>query len=149
MHFKCFTNKSVNGKTQTPNKMKTSVKVLHWIPRILCILAILFISMFALDAFDPKLTIWQQIGGFLIHLIPSYILIALLIIAWKWELIGGLIFLLIGLGFSPFIFIRNYHMNHSIWMSLFIILMINIPFAIVGILFILSYYKKKKESAIA
>ncbi len=124
--------------------MKTSVKILHWIPRILCILAILFISMFALDAFDPKLTIWQQIGGFLIHLIPSYILIALLIIAWKWELIGGIIFLLIGLGFGPFIFSHNYHMNNSIGMSLFIVLMINIPFAIVGILFILGYYRKKK-----
>jgi hypothetical protein len=126
--------------------MKTSTKLLHWIPRILCILAILFISMFAFDAFDPKLTIWQQIGGFLMHLIPSYILIALLIIAWKWELIGGIIFVLIGLGFSPFIFSHNYHMNHSIWMSLFIILMINIPFALVGILFIISYYKKRKEN---
>jgi hypothetical protein len=125
--------------------MKTSVKIIYWTPRILCILAILFISMFAFDAFDPKLTIMQQIEGFIMHLIPTYILIALLVIAWKWELIGGLIYLLIGLGFIPFIFSHNYHMNHSIGMTLFIVLMINIPFALVGALFIISHYKRKKE----
>jgi predicted membrane protein len=100
--------------------------------------------MFAMDAFDPKFTIMQQIEGFIIHLIPTYILIALLIVSWKWELIGGLIFILIGLGFSPYIFSHNYHMNHSIGMSLFVVLMINIPFALVGLLFIVSHYKKRK-----
>ncbi len=127
-------------------KMKKNLRFLHWTPRIVCILAILFISLFALDSFSPELTIWQQIGAFLIHLIPSYILIALLIIAWKWELIGGIIFILIGLGFIPFIFTHNYNMNHSVGMSLFTILVINIPFVIVGALFILSYFKKRKQN---
>jgi hypothetical protein len=128
--------------------MKTSSAIIHWIPRILCILAILFVSMFALDSFDERLTIWQQIGGFLIHLIPSYILLALLLVAWKWEFIGGILFLLIGLGFSPFIYLHNFDMNHSVWMSLFIVLMINIPFVLVGALFIVSHFKKKHESSI-
>jgi cell division protein FtsW (lipid II flippase) len=125
--------------------MEKPISVLHWTPRILCILAILFISMFALDAFTPELTIWQQLGAFFIHLIPSFILLALLIVAWKWEYIGGIIFLVIGLGFSPLIFIHNYNMNHSIWMSLGIIMMITFPFFVVGILFLASYYKKKKN----
>ena len=72
--------------------MKTSIRLIHWIPRVICILAILFISMFAADAFAPELTIWQQLGAFLMHLIPSFILLALLIVAWKWELIGGVDF---------------------------------------------------------
>ena len=125
--------------------MKTSIKVLHWTPRIICILAIIFISLFALDSFSPDLTVWQQIGAFLIHLIPSFILIALLIVAWKWEFIGGIIFTLIGLGFSPFIFKHNYNMNHSVGMSLGIILMVTFPFVVVGILFIMSYFMKKKN----
>ena len=125
--------------------MKKSNRIVYWTPRILCILAILFISMFALDSFSPEKTIWQQLGAFFIHLIPSYVLIALLIIAWKWEYIGGLIFIVIGLGFSPFIFIHNYNMNHSIWMSLFIILMITFPFIIVGVLFIWSHFIKKRR----
>lgn len=113
--------------------MKTSVKVLHWTPRIICILAILFISLFALDSFSPDLTIWQQIGAFLLHLIPSFVLIFVLIVAWKWEFIGGIIFTLIGLGFSPVIFLHNYKMNQSVWISLSIIL------------FIMSHNKKKKN----
>jgi len=122
--------------------MKT-IKILHWAPRIICILAIVFISLFALDSFGPDLTIWQQIVAFLIHLIPSFVLTALLIVAWKWEFTGGIIFTLIGLGFSPLIFLHNYKMNHSVWMSISIVVIINIPFVIAGILFILSYFKKR------
>lgn len=125
--------------------MKTSTKVIHWLPRIICILAILFVSMFALDAFEPELTIWQQIGAFFMHLIPSFILLALLIVSWKWEFIGGIIFTLLGLGFSPVIFVHNYKMNQSVWMSIGIILGITLPFIIVGILFIVSHYQKKKN----
>jgi hypothetical protein len=126
--------------------MRTNIKALHWTPRIICILAIIFISLFALDSFAPDLTIWQQIGAFLIHLIPSFVLLALLIVAWKWEFIGGIIFTLIGLGFSPFIFVHNYKMNHSVWMSIGIIMMITAPFIIVGILFIVSHLKKRNQN---
>jgi len=124
--------------------METYIKILHWTPRIICILAILFISMFALDAFSPELSIWQQISDFFIHLIPSYILIAILTIAWKREFVGGVFFTILGLGLSPFIFLHNYHMNHSVAMSLGILLAITFPFVLVGILFILSYFKKIK-----
>jgi len=129
------------------NIMKRSIRIFHWLPRVICILAILFISMFAADSFTPGHTIWQQIGAFLIHLIPSYILIAVLIMAWKWEKIGGIIFMVIGLGLSPFIFQHNYEMNQSVGMSLGIILAITFPFVIVGILFIVSHYIKKKNSS--
>ncbi len=125
--------------------MKTSHKILYWIPRILCILAILFVSLFALDAFEPGLTFWQQIGGFLIHLIPSFVLLILLIVSWKWELVGGIIFTILGAGFTPFIFIHNYQMNNSVWMSVGIIMAITFPFILAGVLFILSHALKKKE----
>jgi len=120
-------------------------KILFWTPRILCILAILFVSMFALDSFAPGLSLGQQIGGFLIHLIPTYILIIFLIVAWKWELIGGIILAAVGLGFLPFIYMMNYGMNHSVGMSLGIVMMINFPFILVGFLFILSHFAGKKK----
>lgn len=123
--------------------MKKSIKIFHWLPRIICILAILFVSLFATDAFAPELTIWQQLVAFIIHLIPSFILLAFLIVAWKWEYIGGIIFIIIGLGFSPFVFMHNYKMNDSIWISLGVIFSITIPFVIVGILFIVSHFHKK------
>jgi hypothetical protein len=125
--------------------MKSSDKIIYWTPRILCIIAILFISIFALDAFDPENTPMQQLGDFLMHLIPSFVLTLILLIAWKWEYIGGIIFLLIGLGFSPIIFSHNYQMNHSVWMSLFIILVITFHYELVGILFIMSDLRKKRN----
>ncbi len=129
--------------------MKTSLKIMQWTPRILCILAILFVSMFALDSFDPRFTVWQQIQAFLIHLIPTYILILFLVVSWKWELIGGLMLIILALGFTPFIFTHNYQMNHSAWMSFSIVLMINFPFILTGGLFVLSHFLKKKNNVSA
>jgi len=125
--------------------MEAKIKVFHWLPRILCIMAILFISLFALDSFTPGLTIWQQLGAFFMHLIPSFILVAFLIIAWKWEQIGGIIFMILGLVMSPLIFILNHNRNHfSIGASLSIVLAITFPFIVVGILFMISHSLKKK-----
>ncbi|MDC1379765.1 hypothetical protein N8273_03915 [Algibacter sp.] len=125
--------------------MKISTRVLYWLPRIICIMGILFISMFSIDALNSELTLWQQILSLSMHLIPSFVLILLLLLSWKRELIGGIIFMIIGLGFSPIIFIHNFKMNQSIWMSLGVILVITIPFVIVGVLFIVSHYRKKKS----
>jgi len=126
--------------------MTINSRLIYWLPRIICILAISFVSIFALDAFDPNLTIWQQIQGFAMHLIPSFILLLILLIAWKWELVGGIIFLLIGIGLSPFIYIHNFRMNGSVSISLWIILTITFPFILVGVLFVLGHLNKTKKA---
>jgi hypothetical protein len=126
--------------------MTTSEKIFHWSPRIIGILAILFISLFAADAFAPGLTIWKQLFDFIMHLIPSFVLLIFLIIAWKWELAGGIIFVVTGLVLSPFVFILNHTRNHfSVGTSLGIIMMITFPFIVVGILFIISHLLKRKD----
>lgn len=128
--------------------MEKSLSVFHWLPRIICILAILFVSIFALDAFAPGLTIWQQLGAFFMHLIPSFVLLAFLIVAWKWEFIGGILFTIIGIGMSPFVFLLNLNRNHfSVWQSISIVMVITFPFVIVGILFLVSYFRKKKATS--
>ncbi len=123
--------------------MDTTSKIIYWVPRILCVLAILFISMFALDAFDPGLPLSQQILGFLMHMIPSFALLLVLVIAWKWEYIGGIIFAIIGIATSPFIYSLNYNRSHLAGVSLMIVCMVCLPFIIVGILFILSHFRRK------
>jgi len=125
--------------------MTVNPRFIYWLPRIICILAICFVSIFALDAFDPNLTMWQQLQAFMMHLIPSFILLAILLIAWKWELVGGTIFLIIGIGLSPLIYMHNYRMNGSVWMSLWIITIITFPFILVGILFITGHRTKRKK----
>jgi prolipoprotein diacylglyceryltransferase len=118
--------------------MKASTRILQWVPRIICILTILFISLFALDSLSNT-------TAFLIHLIPSFILLAILIIAWRWEKIGGIILTIAGLVWCIFVFQLNLRRTHSIAASLLIILMLCIPFVLSGILFIISDSRKKKE----
>jgi hypothetical protein len=119
--------------------------IVHWLPRALCMAAILFISLFAADSFAPNLTIWQQVGGFLLHLVPSFILASLLAVAWKWEKIGGIIFTIIGIVTSPMIYLFNYQRNHSVWISTSTVLSITFPFVVIGILFLVSHSIKKRQ----
>ena len=115
------------------------------VARILALAAIGFVSLFALDAFGPGKTILEQIKDFLIHLIPSFVLLVVFFIAYKKELIGGIIFILIGLANAPWIYKNNYAMNESVGMSLMIITVLLAPFVIAGILFLVSYFKTKKK----
>lgn len=126
--------------------MKTSVSLFHWLPRAICMLAILFISLFAFDAFSPEYPFWQQVARFFVHLTPSIILTIILVIAWKRELVGGIIFGLVSIGLSPMIYSHNYNLNHSIITSIGIVMMVTFPFLVVAVLFIASHFKKKKNS---
>lgn len=69
---------------------------LFWAPRILGIIFCLFISLFALDAFSGDAPLLEKFMGFLIHLLPTAVLIAVLTISWKWPLPGGIIYILLG-----------------------------------------------------
>jgi prolipoprotein diacylglyceryltransferase len=125
--------------------MKTSSKMLYLIPRILLIIAILFISLFALDSFSAERTFWQNSGVFLINLIPSFVLLLVLILAWKREKTGGILLTALGLILCLFVFFSNYNRTHSIVTSFLIVLALSIPLVLAGILFIISHYRKKKE----
>ena len=52
----------------------------------------------------------------------------------------------IGLGFSPSVFLMNWHRTGSVWVGIAIILMINLPFILVGALFVISNHLKRKNS---
>ena len=125
--------------------MKTSARIIYWLPRIICICAIALVSMFAFDSFAPGNTFMQNAGALIMHLIPSFLLVAFLIFAWKWEMIGGIIFVLLGAGLSPFLFMHNYRMNNSVGATMGILLLITFPFILVGILFIISHVMRKKR----
>lgn len=74
-------------------------KFLYWTPRILTILFILFLGLFALDAFEGDKSLIKKSGAFIIHLIPNLILILILILAWKREWIGTIAFILVGIAY--------------------------------------------------
>lgn len=104
-----------------------SAKILYWLPRILTILAILFMTMFSFDAFDGNESFATKMLGFLIHNIPVFILIAILIIAWKREIAGGALFILASI--SGTIFFHSFSGNPGS-------LIVMAPFLIAGLLFI-------------
>ncbi|MBI1782066.1 MAG: hypothetical protein HYR66_11965 [Sphingobacteriales bacterium] len=128
------------------SRVKTNT-ILYWLPRLLAIFAIAFISSFALDAFAPGLTLWQQLGGFLMHMLPSFLLIIFLIIAWHKQFIGGILFILTGLISTPFIYLHNLNVNHfPPGQCLAIVSMLCLPFIVIGLLFLFTHRPKRKQA---
>jgi hypothetical protein len=71
-------------------------RALFWAPRVLCILLIAFVSLFALDVFAEGHGFWKTLVRLLMHLVPSLILTAALMVAWRWEWIGTAAFFACG-----------------------------------------------------
>jgi hypothetical protein len=70
----------------------SSKRAMFWAPRVLSILFIAFLSMFALDVFDEHLGFWRTALALAMHLIPSLVLVAALVLAWRWEWIGAALY---------------------------------------------------------
>jgi hypothetical protein len=69
-----------------------SKRILFWAPRVLSIILIALLSLFALDVFDEHSGLWQTLPALMVHLIPSFVLIVALILAWRWEWIGAVLY---------------------------------------------------------
>ena len=121
---------------------KTS-KLVHWAPRILAILFLVFLAMFSLDVIQPGLSTGEIIRGLLMHNIPVFVLGILLIIAWKHEIVGGIAFLLAGLLYSGLMIPRAINSEAPWYHALSWILTIAGPAFLVGILFLVSGFSKK------
>jgi len=75
----------------------SSKGTLFWTPRILSIVFIVFLSLFALDVFEGHLGFWQTALALIMHLIPVFVLTAALLLAWRWEWIGTALYAAAGL----------------------------------------------------
>ena len=71
-------------------------RFLYWTPRILAILFGLFVSLFALDSFSGNASLWTKLGHFAIHLIPVGVYAVIVVLAWRWEWIGAVLFAALG-----------------------------------------------------
>jgi hypothetical protein len=118
--------------------MKNNNKLLFWTPKILGIIFILFLMMFSLDVFEPGLTAWQIAIGLFMHNIPALFLLIILIISWKHEIVGGIVFIFAGL-----LYILMLAMNPKFeWYMLSWSVTIAGPAFLTGILFIINWRKK-------
>ncbi len=73
-----------------------SERILFWTPRVLIIIFALFLAIFSLDVFDSASSFAQIAIGLFMHNLPSIVLLLILIISWRNDLVGGIIFLALG-----------------------------------------------------
>ena len=110
-----------------------------WTPRILSIAFVLFLMMFALDVFEPGLSTGEIALGLFMHNIPTLILLAVVVISWKYEIVGGIFFILAGVAYIVFAVGRG-RFEGNTWLPSLIIAG---PAFLIGILFILNWMKKR------
>lgn len=66
--------------------------LLRWLPRALGIVVCGYIALFASDSFSNDLPFARQLRDFGIHLIPALVLVAVVVLSWRREWIGGSVF---------------------------------------------------------
>ena len=103
---------------------------LFWTPRILCILFAVFVSMFAADVFGEGYGFWETVVALLIHLVPTYIVIIALVVAWRRDWIGAILF--IGLA----VFYLVWAWGRFTWINY---LVMSGPLFLVGVLFLVNW----------
>ena len=116
---------------------------IFWTPRILSIVFIAFLSLFSLDVFGEGLGFWQVLGAFLMHNIPVFVLIALLLIAWKHDLVGAIAFILAGLLYISLL-AMNAVKGQFEWYMVAWSLQIAGPAIFIGILYFIGWKRKRK-----
>ena len=84
--------------------MKNVSKFVYWTPRVLAIILIAFMALMSLDVFGNGLNFWQTLLGLFMHNIPALVLLTVLIVSWKREIVGGIVFILAGLLYILFAF---------------------------------------------
>jgi len=95
-----------------------------------------------LDVFDAELSFWETVLGLFLHNIPVFFLLIILIIAWKHELVGAIVFTLLGLLFLARTAMTALTNLPPQWLSLLSSFLIIGPPLLVGILFFINWYKK-------
>lgn len=108
-------------------------RYLYWIPRLLGVAMILFLAIFSLDVFTSGKSFGYYAVALFMHLIPNFILAILLAYAWKYEKIGGVIFILLAFIFTILFKTYIFYLNFFL---------ISFPIFLIGGLFILNSYLK-------
>jgi hypothetical protein len=120
-------------------------RVIYWTPRVLSILFLLFLALFSLDVFDTDLGFWGTVAGLFMHNIPALVLLAVLIVSWKHEIVGGVVFILAGMVYIVWLLKTILGDTPHQWDILSWSFTISGPAFLIGTLFLVGWYRKKKE----
>ncbi len=118
--------------------MNTSSKRwLFWAPRVICMAFAIFLSMFAFDVFGEGYGFWKTLLALLIHLVPVYIVLAVLALAWRWEWIGAVGFAGLAMWYA-----QGKGRHHPDW-----IVIIAGPALVIAVLFFFNWLKHDEVRA--
>lgn len=76
-------------------KRKPAQQLLYWARRALSIVFAVLSSLFALDVFKEGQGFWVTALALLMHLIPTFLVLIVLAVAWRRERIGGVLFIVL------------------------------------------------------
>lgn len=115
----------------------SAARLLYWTPRILAIAYTGFICIFALDVFSENHGSWPAVLAFTIHLIPAMVVVAMLLVAWRWEWIGAALFSFAAAAYAWMVLPR-----HLDWAA-----GIAGPLLVIGALFLVNWLQRSKLHA--
>jgi hypothetical protein len=135
---KSFNDSSIQVLPATEVKRMNRIggRLLYWSPRILSIGFAIFISFFALEALNQGYGFWQTVLAILINLVPAYIVVALILVAWRWEWVGAVLFAAAAVLYT--IQVRPRHFSWAV------ISAIALPLLVIAALFLINWLKRQK-----
>ena len=110
--------------------------LLFWAPRVLGLAFALFLATFALDAFGNGEPIPDAILYFVIHLLPSLLVVTLVAASWRREWIGAVSFAALGL-----VYAGTAGRGHIDWA-----LLISGPLLLVSMLFLWNWLARREQA---
>ena len=121
--------------------MNTSTRqLLFWCPRVLTLLFAGFLTLFSFDVFGEGYGFWGTVLAFLMHSIPTGIVLVVLALSWRWEWTGAVLFVALGLTYACFAVSRG----HPEWTAI-----ISGPLLLIAGLFLLNWLYRKQIRASA
>lgn len=113
---------------------KTLKDFLFWTPRVLGILIVGLLTLLSTDVFAEGYTFWQSIPGFLIHMLPAFAVLILLVLAWRREWVGALGFIAFAVWYIAITWSNDMHWSAYAILS-------GVPI-LIGILFLVGWVKR-------
>jgi hypothetical protein len=109
------------------------ISIVQWSARIIGIVFAAFTSIFAADVFSEGYDMPHTLLALFMHLIPTFLIVIVLVVAWRREWIGGVAFLVLGI----FYFFSKF--GKISWQGFAIIAT---PLFALAILFFIGWYQR-------
>ena len=112
--------------------------LITWAPRVIALIIIVFILLFAFNGFVPRYLTGEGVVPLVIGILPAVVLFLALVMAWFFRLAGGITWIILGI--VMIIFFHTYRDELSF-------LTLSSPVVAVGVLFVLSHFYDKAGTA--